>query len=107
MPNSLGVGELDKIETNFRLSLISQREQSVLLKEVASSLRDFGSQMQERLETLAAKVETVADKSDKTAERLEDSIEVMKSFAEGQVEMRKTLAECVRRLDALEGKKAS
>ncbi|MBI3927372.1 MAG: hypothetical protein HY319_17675 [Armatimonadetes bacterium] len=51
------MSDLDRIETNFRLSLISQREQSVLLKEVASSLKSMAEQMS----VMAEKVDTVAE----------------------------------------------
>lgn len=118
------MSDLDRIETNFRLSLMSQREQTVLLNDVASSLAGqahqmagMASQMSElanqttalanQTADLAKKVGEVAEKSDQTAERLEDSIQVMKSFAESQVEIRKILAEYGRRLDALEEKHAS
>ncbi|MBI3924041.1 MAG: hypothetical protein HY319_00735 [Armatimonadetes bacterium] len=106
--------DLDRIEDNFRLSLICQRETNLNLKQVASSLRSFGDKFEEfarevkqEFNSLATQVDTVAEKAQENAERLEDSIEVMKSFAESQVEIRKTLADCIRRLDALEGKRAS
>lgn len=102
--------ELDRIETNFRLSLVGQREMNTSLKEVGGSLEAMATSMASmasQMSRLAAKVNTVAETGEETAKRLEDSIQVMKSFAEGQAEIRTTLAECVRRLDALEGRKAS
>lgn len=136
---------MDRIETNFRLLMISQRELSVRQKQmnaklaavatqvgtIAGNLATVASQMAVMATQMAA-VETqmieVAElaqasavKSDETADRIEETLGVVLSFAEGQAEirvkqatldeeqaeMRATLAECVRRLDALEGKKAS
>ncbi|MCE7872308.1 hypothetical protein DYH09_18275 [bacterium CPR1] len=97
------MSELDRIETNFRLSLISQRETTTELRRLAEKVSGLAGGLSEVAQGLSG----LAEKSDQTAERLEDSIGIMKSFAEGQVEIRQTLAECVRRLDVLEGKKAS
>ncbi|MBI3926685.1 MAG: hypothetical protein HY319_14175 [Armatimonadetes bacterium] len=98
---------LDRIETNFRLSLISQRETNVELRRLAKKVTDLAKSVTEGLSEVADGLTAVAEKGEQTAERLEDSIEVMKSFAESQVEIRKTLADHGQRLDALEKKQAS
>lgn len=95
--------DVDRIETNFRLVLLSQRETNAKLSEVGSGLRTMAAQM----EALATKVDGAVQQSEETAHRMEDTLVVLKSFADGQVEIRTTLAECVRRLDALERQRAS
>jgi len=108
---------MDRIETNFRLILLNQRELSlsqrqmdIKLTAIAGHVGTIASQMA----VLATQLGEVAEiargsavKSDETADRLEESFKVMLGFAEGQAEIRATLADCVRRLDVLEGKKAS
>lgn len=94
---------MDPMETNFRLVLLSQRETNTKLSEVGSGLRSLAAEM----EVLANKVDGAVRQSEETAQRMQDTLGVMKSFADGQGEIRATLAECMRRLDALEGKKAS
>jgi len=99
--------DTDRMETNFRLVMLSQRETNAKLSEVGTGLRTMAAQMAAQMEALAAKVDGAVAQSEETAQRMEDTLLVMKSFADGQVEIRATLADCVRRLDALEGKKAS
>ena len=115
---------MDKFEVNFRLMLLSQRETNGKLAGVATQTAQVAAQMGQVSAALAAlanqvkevahqvtdvsnQLTEVAQKGDETADRLEEAIGIMGSFADGQAEIRATLADYGRRLDALEGKKAS
>ncbi len=99
------MGDLDRIETNFRLSLISQRETNAELRQLVQKVGELKQTLSEGLGDVAEGLSRVAESGEQTAERLEDSTQLMKSFAEGQAEIRKTLTDYGRRLDALEQKK--
>lgn len=98
------MSDLDGMETNFRLSLISQRETNAELRHLSKKAAGIACQTQQLTEQMqkmtvpmaslskglgevAGGLASVADRGEQTAERLEDSIEVMRSFAEGQVEI--------------------
>ena len=108
---------MDKLEVNFRLMLLSQRESNLKLASVATQMGQIAAALvvvaeqtaavASQVSEVASQVTEVALKGEETANRLDDSIGIMKSFADGQAEIRATLADCVRRLDVLEGKKAS
>lgn len=101
------MSELDRIETNFRLSMISQREQTAELRSLAAKVNELTSVVTRGLSEVANGLVGVAEKSEQTADRLEESVQLMRSFAEGQAEIRQTLTQVLKRLDALESKQAS
>ena len=127
----LAMDHLDRIEANFRLSLLWQKETNSSLRDLSTRVDGLAAgteevalvtaELAQRAGELAVKVKEnatglsevaaglvqVADRGEATAARLEDSIEVMHSFARGQAELRKTVADCVKRLDALEAREAS
>ncbi len=101
------MSDFDRMETNFRLSLMAQRETSLELRALSEKVTKLSEVMSQGLSEVASGLTGLAEKTDGLSERLEDSIGVMRSFAEDQAELRKTVQDCVRRLDRIEGKEAS
>lgn len=97
--------ELDRIETNFRLSLLAVKEQTQRIDRLEETANAFAEAAQ-TLSTLAGdfahQVGGLKEGAHRIEERLEESIGVMRTFAESMTDIRKTLSDAVRRIEALE-----
>jgi len=82
--------------------LTGQQEMSSLYKGAAGHLEALAEQQR----VLAEQQGDLVSASEKQEQRLQDLLEIMTQYAQGQVDIRKTLADYGQRLEALE-KKAS
>ncbi len=92
----------------------TQAAQTKSLSEKTKSLSEQTKSLSEQTEKLEGQTNKLVGTSTRHEELLQDLTEVMTVFAQSQVDIRKeqtdlreTLDECVRRLEALEDKKAS
>ena len=103
-----GMEELDRIETNCRLSLLAVKEQTQRidrLEETASAFAETAQKLSTLAGDFASQVGGLKEGAHRVEERLEESIGVMRTFAESMTDVRRTLADAVRRIEILESER--
>lgn len=102
--------KFDRIETNFRLVLMSQREQNAEVRQLSSKVDHvvhLMSGVMDAMGGVSRGLHRLAEQADQAADRLEETVDLLKTYGNDQDDMRETLADCVRRIEALERKQAS